>query len=146
MDFSLLEEPDFFEPGVSTVAICDYETFYGDTLREKFEGIYVKLLELKNILIAKATKAKLDVGEIVINSGEFIADLFETSRTYCFGEPPDRTVEKPLIGDFTIGDTSHKVYWDKGLSRNKVVVECKAGKGLLIIQNIPNLEENGISA
>ena len=97
------EEPDFFEPQISTVVICDWETFEGDTLKEKYEGVYVKLVELKNILIAKVKAAGRETGDFIITAGEFFADLMECSRIYCFGQHPDRSVEVPYIGECSIG-------------------------------------------
>ena len=117
----------------STFVVCDYRTFLGDALKEKYEGVYVKLIEIKNILKAKSIAAGLSPDKFIINGGEFFADLMECSRTYCFGGHPDRTVEKPYIGSFSIGD----VYWEKTLPRNHVVIECNSNKGLLIIENIP---------
>ncbi len=139
------EEADFFDPQVSTVAICDYETFLGDTLKEKYEGIYVKLVELKNVLIAKAESAGLKTGSFLITAGEFVSTLFDCSHTHCFGMHPDYSVEKPYIGQFHVGGELLKVYWDKSMARNKVLVECEAGKGLLIINNIPQPEENAVN-
>jgi len=138
------EEAGFFDPQVNTVAICDWTTFEGDTIKEKYEGVYVKLVELKNILKAKAKAAGLETGDFIITAGEFFADLMECSRTYCFGGHPDRSVEVPLIGEFIISDDHVKVYWGKTMSRNKVLLHCDNGKGLLIINNIPQPEDNAI--
>ncbi len=121
------EEKDFFDdPTVSTVAICDYETFLGDTLKEKYESIYVKIIEVKNVLVSKAEDKGLDVGKFSLRTGKFFAELVET---FCHSEY------------FPMGEDRCMVFLDKSLHANKVLVECKAGRGVLIINNIPQLEE-----
>jgi hypothetical protein len=130
---------------ITWVATTDFNHF-GPLLKEQYESVYVKMGELMNII--KASESK-EVNKFTVMAGEYVANLFENSRTYCFSKPPDRSVD-PFIGTFRIemgegdeySENSFEIYLDKNMPRNRMTIEGAETKCMLVIENIPQLEGN----
>jgi hypothetical protein len=128
-------------------SICD-ATCFGSTLKEKYEAIYVKLVEMSNILLAECEHKKIKVGQICIYAGVDIASIFESLTTPCYFHVPldklneyceklkqDRSKsDKAYIGSFRGGEW--KVYQDNKLSPNQVIIECESSKAELTVENL----------
>lgn len=70
-----------------TIAVCDYGTFLGDSLKEKFESLYIKLHEVSNVVAAKS-----GLHPHWILAGTFVGNLIGCfSSSYGHNEKPKVT-------------------------------------------------------
>lgn len=113
----------------STIAHC---SSLGDTLKEKFEGIYIKLVELENILRAKAD-AKNEVFNLEKNvrleAGDNVIKLFQAS-----------TSALTLVeDDGRMGGVWYdrwELYYDPTKDPNSVAIVTSSGSALLTVHNL----------
>lgn len=107
------------DKSITTVGMCDYKTFQGDTLKEKMENVYVKLVELHNILLSKTGHWE----RIPVKVGQTIYDMFDCSTSH----PSDgRNIR---YGKF-------EIQLDKTLPSDGLTIESCGTKAALSIKNI----------
>lgn len=109
------------DPTITTVSTCDFKTFIGDTVTEKREGLYVKLIELRNVLRAKC---KCDDGGDDVTVGESIFEIIESSPSVVH-----YSQNKVKYGNFMIE-------FDENMPAYRAVIECKGKKAALIVFNL----------
>lgn len=113
----------------SVRAAWDFNTALGDTIKEKYESLYVKLIEVNKCLVAKGAKGYF----WVVTSPE-IASVFETA---CMGFNPIsyQEYESMIVGGVEpqgipcityCGEVSRKwrLYKDTEFPVNKALVGC----------------------
>src|SRR5688572_24362685 len=96
--------------GLKTCSYCSYDTFLGDTIIERFEGLFVKFVELDNILKVNGAK------ETVIEVGEFISEWIQCTCANVYDE-------SDKDGENYIGTLSKrwKVYLNDDLMGNEAL-------------------------
>lgn len=101
-----------------TNALCSLETFLGATLKEKYEGLYVKIVELLSVCKAKGG----DGEEWIITTPE-IAAIFEcTCIPLIPGQGLDRPTEVTYLGCI---NARWKLYADPNMDKDVLLL----GKG-----------------
>lgn len=109
----------------STIAAMDANVFNGDTLKEKYEVIFVKIFELAYILAGKAALAgHPPVDKYRVRLGEYSARLFRASSSS--GELPSMKRLQDCLLFFEE---------DASLAPNVLVIEGDA-KAKLTIHNL----------
>lgn len=109
------------------VAAWDANTSLGDTVMEKWEFLYVKLVEVSNALIAKGA----DKEGMTIIAGRSIAlalDCFHTS-------PPAWETQ---TGKFDMGMLNNRwrLFLDDGIPNDRLIIDSNKGKVGLLIANL----------
>lgn len=100
-----------------TVAAWDWNAALGDTIKEKYEGLYVKIVEVENVLKSKAKGDKVNLDAIVILTSPEIASVFSTS---CSSMRPLKAVGS-LTYQGTIGNR-WILYTDPEMQKNKMLL------------------------
>lgn len=101
-----------------TVATWDFTTAYGDTIKEKYESLYVKVVEVSNIIHRKTLRGGANW---IVTSPE-IASIFETA-TAGFAPAPSNTFSSSL-GIQYIGTINNrwKLYKDPLFPSNQMLL------------------------
>ncbi len=101
-----------------TVATWDFATALGDTIKEKYESLYVKVVEVSNIIHRKTLRGGANW---IITSPE-VASIFETA-TAGFAPAPSSAFESSL-GIQYIGTVNNrwKVYKDPLFPRGSILM------------------------
>ena len=97
----------------------DANYWIGPTLKERYEPFYGKLIEIRNIFLAKKEAETTYAGDFNVYLGKQLADINESKRTYLGANWCDL-----------------KMWQDNDLLPNEAVVECKLGKAKLIVENL----------
>lgn len=94
------EELQDISNNACTVCAWDFNTCLGDTIKEKYESLYVKLHELTNVLVKKGAK-----GYFWIVCSENISAIIETCTAGFMPSPIDclDTYNTPLQGQYPLG-------------------------------------------
>lgn len=104
---------------------CDARLF-GDTLKEKYEGIYVKVCEMFNL-----AQASLPDDSIFINCGDNLASLFECSKSHPFPRISAGFNKFKIDHQFNFAPDI-EVFYDEKLPPNVIQI----GKNELIFENL----------
>lgn len=126
----------------SFIMTCVAQCF-GDTLKEKYEGIYCKLIEASYLLLTKVKSKNIDPGKLRLFGGKDIAAIFASSRTYCFCDleafmKAGALDGKPYLGSFN--DNLWEVYQDTSVNSNEAVIRYDCGDKAKIIFEELNLD------
>lgn len=114
---------------VAIKCVWDFNATLADTFREKCEGLYVKLVELSNMLTAAAKDIEGEDTQLVLNAGQDIAGIFDTGGTPGFfpGDKYEYFVRDHAKGDGRVylGTLNMKwrLYLATKLPRNQFSVE-----------------------
>lgn len=124
--FFTTDELEDIAINAQTVAAWDFNTALGDTIKEKYESLYVKLVEVTNVLLAKGAK-----GYFWIATSPSIASIFETATC---GFWPTYNERDKIGGVFPMGlpqvsyigaiNSKWRLYADPTLKENQVIVGC----------------------
>lgn len=107
-------------PGLKWSAMCFYRTFDGDTIIEKFECLFMKFVEMENLL-------KTQGGEnFTIEAGKFIAEWIQCTCVNVFKEN-DKDSEN-YIGTLS---NRWKVYKNGDLNEDEALIKSSVGSALL---------------
>jgi hypothetical protein len=63
---------------VSCQCMCDARCFLGDTLKEKYESVYLKIVEMTNVLLAKGA----DESSLTLTTGRFLGEIIECNHSW----------------------------------------------------------------
>lgn len=96
-----------------TIATCSWNSFIGDTVKEKYEDLYTKLVELTNICETKGGQGQ----EWIVTSPEIAVVLDSSFDSTCV-----RPTEVTYLGCIS---NRWKVYADPDIPRDVLIV----GKG-----------------
>lgn len=112
--------------GVGTIAMWDYASALGDTIKEKYESLYVKVVEVSNVIMKKTLRGGANW---LVVSPE-IASVFETA-TAGFAPAPTADFESAL-GIQYVGTINNrwKVYKDPLFPNDQILLGFK-GDSLL---------------
>ena len=120
-----------------TMCTWDFNTALGNTIREKYESLYVKLVEITNVMLRKGAK-----GYFWIVSSPEVASIFETAN-YSFhpvGSLYDS--QMPMGGSeiYEIGVLDHRwrLYVDHNIEQNVVLVGVGMEKSQNAVLKITN--------
>ncbi len=104
---------------VGTVAALDWNAILGDTIKEKYEALYIKLRELDSVLRrkAKAKKLHLDDHLTILTSPE-VASIYDAGSSAPPGLPSD------AVGILYHGTMANrwKLYSDPKIDSNKLLL------------------------
>ncbi len=64
------------DPTILTWAVCDASTFFGNNLKEKYEGLYMKVCELTNVILARGA----DESSLTLATGRYFGEIFKNNR------------------------------------------------------------------
>lgn len=119
------DEIDYLLRNAHTVCAWDFHCALGDTIREKYESLEVKVVELTNVLIRKGA-----AGYFWLVAPPEIAAIFETA-TYRFW-PADKNESGKLNGQFPMGTNEvlysgllksrWRIYTDQLMPANQVLI------------------------
>lgn len=114
-----------------TIMTLDFATMLGDTIKEKYESIYVKCVELNNVLIKKGA-----AGHFWIVTSPEIASIFQTATTGYYPSPSMDNVNF-VGGVFAQGGYSERtvryegainalwrLYIDNGMDNETMLMGC----------------------
>lgn len=112
-----------------TVGVWDANTALGDTIMEKYESLYIKLVELSNVLVAKGANEEGLMLEVCRSIGE----IFISSSTRWNGPCPWETSQ----GRFDLGKMyKWHIYMDDALEEGVSYIYSDIGKAGLITCNL----------
>lgn len=122
----------FTDPTVKTFMVCDVRNALSESLKEKFEFIYVKMVEMTNILIAKGADPNPHKMKVVVSKP--VGYMFDTNGLlgpyrYSDDVEPDRV----SLGWIT---QRWKMYADNNMPTSKIEINTSIGKGILIVDNL----------
>lgn len=106
----------------SVTMIMNAKTF-GETLKEKFEAIYIKLLESHSILSHKF-EIKTQTNKINVYVGKYIKQLFDASTT------TGRSLDDSFMLHTYDNDVYH-INYDEDMPPNELIVEYNGEKAHL---------------
>lgn len=127
VDFFSHEEIADIRNNASTVSYWDFNTALGDTIMEKYESLYVKMVEITNVLLAKGA-----IGYFWIATSPEIASIFETATA---GFNPMGSSHREMIGGiYPLGlpevyyagaiNCKWRLYIDSQLDKNVAIIGC----------------------
>lgn len=104
-----------------TVSAWDFNTALGDTLKEKYESLYIKIVEISNVVHRKTLRGGCNW---IVTSPE-VASMFETA-TAGFAPTPSETLTSSL-GIQYVGTVNSRwrLYKDPYISTNQVLMGYK---------------------
>lgn len=103
----------------ATKAVCSWNTFLGDTIAEKYESLYVKVVELTNVIIRKGGS-----GYFWIVCGPELASVFESSTRLVYlniDYIPQGTKDIHLIGTI---ERKWRLYSDPLMVSDEILIGC----------------------
>ncbi len=123
-----------------TVAALDWNAILGDTIKEKYEALYIKLRELDSVLRTKAGEGKVNTKKVylgdhltILTSRE-IASIYDVSHTGPPGLPSD------AAGIIYHGTVAHrwKLYSDPKIDSNKLLLGSEYNSKYCAVMTIAN--------
>lgn len=123
----------FTDPTVKAFVVCDSRNALSESLKEKFEYIYVKMYEMTKDLIAKGANPDPHKMKVIVSKP--VGLVFDASMTRCFSCPPPWLEENDRDYVGFIG-MRWKMYMDKHVPIGKIEINTSIGKGILIVDNL----------
>jgi len=120
MDITTFIEECKKDPSNSVWAVCDASTFIAESYMERYESLYIKIVEMTNILIAKGASE---------DSLTLVVPPYMTERL-----AHNSTQEQ---GRHHVGwcNMRWKVYQDSEMSKDTVEIGSDKGKAMLLVLN-----------
>lgn len=116
-----------------TVASVNFNTLLGDTIKEKYESLYVRLIEVENIVLRASTKE----GDMWLCTSPEIASIFETmtytwTPTQCYS--PARKISADKSPQYIGASFRIKFYIHHLFPQNMILLGV--GRGELPPENL----------
>jgi hypothetical protein len=128
MDFDNI----FTDPTVKTFAVCNADCALSESLKEKFEFVYVKMVEMTNVMIAKG--ADPDPYKMKVVVSKLLGSIFDNYGVLGPYKAPGH-VEPDRVCLGWVGQR-WRVYADENAPTNKIEINTSIGKGILIVDNL----------
>lgn len=115
-------------------ASCDAATFLGDTMKEKWEQLHIKINELTRTL---SYQGIMDEYSLTLTTDRYLAMILDSHCTRCFSGKPSW---EDKIGFFYMGKYANKYYQylDDFMPSYRVEIGSNIGKAVLTVYKSKN--------
>lgn len=107
------------DPTIATISTWDFNTSLGDTLHEKYESLFIKIIELREVL-----KRKFRCSEGIAHLNKLLFKILEKVRKSSID----------LKGELKLGNLEVQI--NENIPNNRIVIECDGKKAVLEISNL----------